>query len=66
MYKYILSILLSVSIFWFNASWSQLNKAKPSSSVKSKVVFFDDFIGKKLNRKYWNVEVTGMHVNNEL
>ncbi|MFY7653127.1 MAG: glycoside hydrolase family 16 protein [Chitinophagaceae bacterium] len=66
MYKYILSILFFVSNFWFNTSWSQLNKAKPSPSVKSKVVFFDDFSGKELNRKYWNVEVTGMHVNNEL
>ncbi|MBE9664597.1 glycoside hydrolase family 16 protein [Mucilaginibacter myungsuensis] len=31
-----------------------------------KVVFFEDFSGKTLDRKKWNVEVTGMHVNNEL
>ncbi len=33
---------------------------------KGKVVFFDDFSGKTLDRTKWNVEVTGMHVNNEL
>lgn len=31
-----------------------------------KVVFFDDFSGGALDRTKWNVEVTGMHVNNEL
>ena len=31
-----------------------------------KVVFFDDFSGKTLDRSKWNAEVTGMHVNNEL
>lgn len=31
-----------------------------------KVIFFDDFSGKQLDRSKWNVEITGMHVNNEL
>ena len=31
-----------------------------------RVVFFDDFSGNRLDRSRWNVEVTGMHVNNEL
>lgn len=30
------------------------------------VVFFDDFSTGSLDRTKWNVEVTGMHVNNEL
>ncbi|MBS1662252.1 MAG: glycoside hydrolase family 16 protein [Bacteroidetes bacterium] len=34
--------------------------------AKEKVVFFDDFSGKALDRSKWNVEVTGRHVNNEL
>jgi beta-glucanase (GH16 family) len=33
---------------------------------KTKVIFFDDFLNGKLDRSKWNVEITGMHVNNEL
>jgi len=40
--------------------------ASPVSAPPGKVVFFDDFSGKTLDRSKWNVEVTGMHVNNEL
>jgi beta-glucanase (GH16 family) len=32
----------------------------------AKVVFFDDFNGKVLDKGKWNAEVTGTHVNNEL
>jgi beta-glucanase (GH16 family) len=41
---------------------------KKPTTVKTgnKVIFFDDFSGNKLDRNKWNVEVTGMHVNNEL
>ena len=34
--------------------------------ARKRVVFFDDFSGKTLDRNKWNVEVSGMHVNNEL
>lgn len=37
-----------------------------TSPQKSKIVFFDDFTGTKLDRNKWNAEVTGMHVNDEL
>ncbi len=42
--------------------------AKPMShpSSKGKIIFFDDFKEKKLDRSKWNVEVTGRHYNNEL
>lgn len=33
---------------------------------KGKVLFFDDFSAKGLDRAKWNAEVTGIHVNNEL
>ncbi len=41
---------------------------KKSKTIKTGngVIFFDDFTGNKLDRNKWNVEVTGMHVNNEL
>ena len=32
---------------------------------KSEVIFFDDFTGKELDRKRWNVEVTGPVYNQE-
>jgi len=34
--------------------------------VGKRVVFFDDFSGKALDRSKWNVVVSGMHVNDEL
>jgi beta-glucanase (GH16 family) len=38
----------------------------PAAPTRGKVIFFDDFSGNRLDRSKWNVEVTGMHVNNEL
>jgi len=43
-----------------------LPASSSSHAAKEKVVFFDDFSGKTLDRSKWNAEVTGMHVNNEL
>lgn len=43
---------------------AQKKSAKPHATA-GKVVFFDDFSGKQLDRSKWNVETTGMHVNNE-
>jgi beta-glucanase (GH16 family) len=36
-----------------------------AAAGEPKVVFFDDFSGPELDRKMWNVEVTGRTVNNE-
>jgi len=33
---------------------------------ESKVIFFDDFSGRTLDRSKWNVEITGVHNNKEL
>ncbi len=38
----------------------------PNIGSEDQLVFFDDFSGTKLDTAKWNVEVTGMHVNNEL
>ena len=40
--------------------------AKVAPIPPAKVVFFDDFNTGRLDRSKWNVEITGMHVNNEL
>ncbi|MBC7399899.1 MAG: glycoside hydrolase family 16 protein [Mucilaginibacter sp.] len=34
--------------------------------LSTKIVFFDDFNGMRLDKSKWNAEVTGTHVNNEL
>ncbi|MBS1668414.1 MAG: glycoside hydrolase family 16 protein [Bacteroidetes bacterium] len=47
-------------------SQSQSVKGDAGQSKKGKLVFFDDFSGVQLDRSKWNVETTGMHVNNEL
>ncbi|MES2277522.1 MAG: glycoside hydrolase family 16 protein [Bacteroidota bacterium] len=60
-YTRLLLLLLPLGLFPVCSSAQQTN-AKP----KGKLVFFDDFNGNKLDRSKWNVEVTGMHVNNEL
>ncbi len=39
---------------------------KKSNTAGGKMVFFDDFSGKSLDRTKWNAEVTGIHNNNEL
>lgn len=41
-------------------------KKRTTVKTGNKVIFFDDFSGNKLDRTKWNVEVTGMHVNDEL
>ena len=41
--------------------------AQPATKpAKGKTIFFDDFNSRKLNRSKWNVQITGMHVNDEL
>jgi beta-glucanase (GH16 family) len=36
------------------------------SATRGHAIFFDDFSGPALDTAKWNVELTGMHVNNEL
>ncbi len=44
------------------------NAQPPSAKTikKQQLLFFDDFSGNTLDRKKWNVEITGLHVNDEL
>jgi len=48
----------------------QCKQAVPDKPVivadNKQTVFFDDFAGKVLDTTKWNVEITGMHFNNEL
>lgn len=62
LYLRALVLLAAVCLFAALAPAQKPDKAKPPG----KVVFFDDFSSAKLDRSKWNVEVTGMHVNNEL
>jgi beta-glucanase (GH16 family) len=50
----------------FALSMACLAQKRHTAAKIGKVVFFDDFDDGKLDRNKWNVEVTGMHVNNEL
>lgn len=63
-YKYscIAGLLGAVTLFTACGSVKQTSAA----GANEKVVFFDDFAGNKLDNTKWNVEVTGMHFNNEL
>ncbi len=64
LYKYLYILLVTGGVILF-INCSSLKKADEVYS-KEKVVFFDDFTANKLDRSKWNVEVTGMNVNNEL
>jgi beta-glucanase (GH16 family) len=48
------------------ASCSSVKHTKVASTAKGDVIFYDDFSESKIDRKRWNAEVTGFHVNNEL
>jgi beta-glucanase (GH16 family) len=63
-YKYALSLLVLIpaGIVVLCSSF----KPGPPAKAKGKVIFFDDFSGRQLDRAKWNVEITGLHVNNEL
>ena len=61
-YSFIVTLLSAALIL---AVCPALKVATPVQA-KGTVIFFDDFQGKALDRGKWNVEVTGMHVNNEL
>jgi beta-glucanase (GH16 family) len=40
--------------------------ASVDESKNEEIIFFDDFSGNVLDSTKWNVEITGLHVNNEL
>ncbi len=64
--KYRNSFLLSLcGMLAFSTDGMAQKKVKANKAI-SKVVFFDDFGGKTLDRAKWNVVITGMHVNDEL
>lgn len=59
---------LLLGLVFFISSYGQTTFTKKSKAMEpaSKVIFFDDFLNDKLDRSKWNVETTGLHVNNEL
>jgi beta-glucanase (GH16 family) len=68
LYKKLFSSLLiiaasSVSLVSCQSNATETNVPKAQSG---EVIFFDDFSTSSLDRKKWNAEITGMHVNNEL
>lgn len=62
--KYNCTILSIFSAIILLSACSSVKNTKGYAT--GKVVFFDDFSANTLDRSKWNVEVTGMHVNNEL
>lgn len=61
------NILLSISIlFLFNSCQNSSATSTTTKKQEGSLIFYDDFSSKKLDTTKWNVEVTGMHVNNEL
>lgn len=59
-------VILTICVTAEFISLSGCNASKKISSSPETVLFFDDFSAGKLDRQKWNVEVTGMHVNDEL
>lgn len=64
-YKYVFVLLLISPLALFGL-YAFVKGDVSTKKPDKKVMFFDDFSGKGLDRNKWNVEVTGMHVNNEL
>jgi beta-glucanase (GH16 family) len=60
------TFLAAIAALTFAMSCSLTKNTVTTSAPKGKVVFFDDFSGKNLDRANWNAVVTGMHVNDEL
>lgn len=52
-------------ILLITACFCTANLSAQSKNSKTKTVLFEDFNGKSLNRKLWNVEITGQTNNNE-
>jgi beta-glucanase (GH16 family) len=63
---------LVLSMLWFAgcktaaAQSSGATHGPASGHRTGHIIFFDDFSGPTLDTAKWNVELTGMHVNNEL
>jgi len=61
------NILLSISIlFLFNSCQNSSATGTTTKKQEGELIFYDDFSSEKLDTTKWNVEVTGIHVNNEL
>lgn len=61
------NIFLSISIlFLFNSCQNSSATGTTTKKQEGELIFYDDFSSEKLDTTKWNVEVTGMHVNNEL
>lgn len=58
-------IVLSGLIFFISCKPKQ-TKLDIAKTDSSKIIFFDDFSGPALDSSRWNVEETGIHVNDEL
>lgn len=65
-YKKFIYFAAAISATLICASCLSLQPASNISKTKGQVIFFDDFSEGKIDRKKWNAEITGMHVNNEL
>jgi len=59
-------VLFLALVLQCSFSFAQVGVQQQAPDAKGKVVFFDDFSGRQLDRKKWNAEITGMHVNDEL
>ena len=64
--KYRYCFLLPLCAILMPTTPSFAQKKKATLKTAEKVVFFDDFSGKKLDRGKWGAEITGQHNNNEL
>lgn len=65
--KYLLYNFLAISMSGLLAACnSGATETRTPAKQDGQVVFFDDFTTGSLDRTKWNVEVTGMHGNNEL
>jgi beta-glucanase (GH16 family) len=56
----------AAGISMFNACSTATGKAPVAEADSVKTLLFEDFSGPGLDSSRWNVEVTGMHVNDEL
>ena len=59
-------IIVLIALIEVQCKSGAINAPLNTDNSSEKVVFFDDFSGSVLDSTKWNVEITGLHVNNEL
>lgn len=64
--KTIIFSAVSIGAVALIVSCSSVKDVQTSGSKNAEVIFFDDFADQQLNRNKWNLEITGIHNNNEL